>query len=96
MGSIAKQQASIAQHALRELTPIAVTQLTTQQAADLLNVSRPLLVKLLEAGEIAFESVGTHRRVTYANVLAYKTRDDQKRAETVDELTAKAERLGLR
>jgi excisionase family DNA binding protein len=61
--------------------------LTTQQAADMLNVSRPYLIKQLEAGKIPYEMVGTHRRVPFGAVLDYKRRDDQHRREVVSELT---------
>lgn len=65
-------------------------ELTTQQAADILNVSRPFLVKLLEAGDIEHHKVGSHRRVSMSNLMAYKDHRDKGRSEGLREL----QRLG--
>lgn len=67
--------------------------LTTQQAADLLDVSRPYLIKLIEKGDIAHSMVGRHRRVKAEDVLAYKSARDKTRAEALDELISDSKDL---
>lgn len=70
-------------------------ELTTQQAADLLNVSRPYLVRLLESGQIEFRKVGTHRRVMAESLYDYKRRALVAQKDAADELSALGQEMGL-
>lgn len=73
----------------------AHAELTTQQAADLLNVSRPFLIGLLDDDEIEYRRVGKHRRIKAQSLMAYMARDDQERREAADELTRLNQEMGL-
>lgn len=69
-------------------------ELTTQQAADLLNVSRPYLIGLLERGEIDYRLVGRHRRIRFDALMDHMRQDDAKRKVAIDELTRLDQELG--
>ena len=70
-------------------------ELTTQEAADLLNVSRPHLVKLLEDGALPHHKTGKHRRVRFADLMQFKTQRDQDSERAMSELAAQAQELGM-
>jgi excisionase family DNA binding protein len=70
-------------------------ELTTQQAADLLNVSRPFLIKLLKEGNLDYRMVGTHRRIRLEDLLVYKDQRDAERRRLLGEITSESQELGL-
>lgn len=70
-------------------------ELTTQEAADLLNVSRPHLVKLLEEGQLAFHRTGKHRRVKFADLMAYKEMRAAESEQAMALLAQQAQDLGM-
>ena len=76
------------------LTPIHA-EMTTQEAADFLNVSRPHLIGLLERGELPFRRVGTHRRVRFGDIEAYRQKLQADRAKVLDDLAALSQDLEL-
>lgn len=70
-------------------------ELTTQEAADMLNVSRPHLVKLLESGALPFHKAGKHRRIRFADLMAFKAERDRTSTEAMEELARQAQELQL-
>lgn len=69
-------------------------ELTTQQAADMLGVSRPFLIKLLKDDQIEYRTVGRHRRIQLVELLKFKEKNKKERAKALDELTKIGQELG--
>jgi len=70
-------------------------ELTTQQAAEFLKVSRPFLIQLLEQKKLPFRLVGTHRRIRFEDVLRYKENIDAERRKVLDQLAAEAQEFKM-
>ncbi|WP_198935503.1 helix-turn-helix domain-containing protein [Salinivibrio sp. ML323] len=76
------------------ITPIHA-ELTTQEGADMLNMSRPTFIKLLDANEIPYSRTGNRRKVAYADLMAYKNRLEEKRLAALAELSALDQEMGM-
>lgn len=77
------------------LIPISSSDLSTQEAADLLGVSRPYLIKLLEQKKIAYHKIGSHRRVHFMSLMEFKEEFEKKSEKAMDDLVQQAQELGL-
>lgn len=88
-----------AAHELRRGRGISILpvgmELTTQQAADLINLSRPFLIRLLEAGQIPYHMVGTHRRIRLDDLLVYRRRRSLERRAMLAGMASEAQELGI-
>lgn len=85
--------------AMANRTPMSLiphdAELTTQQAADYLNVSRPHLIRQLEANKLQYRKVGSHRRVRFADLIEYERACRREQKQALVDLNEEAERLGL-
>lgn len=89
-------QVITAMRAGRAITVAPLAQrLTTQEAADLLGISRPTMIKLLDDGKLPFEQPGRHRRIRLDDLLAYRDERRQERGKALDELVRQTDALGL-
>ena len=77
------------------VTPITHEMVSTQDAADILNISRPYLIGLLDRGEIPFVKVGSHRRIRFSDLMDYKKKRDAERQRSLDEIAQMSHEAGL-
>src|SRR5258708_5265274 len=84
----------LARHKVVTIVPLN-RELTTQEAAELLNVSRPYLIRLLDQGAIPYTRTGTHRRIRFDDLMRYKAERDAAREQALDELTRINQEMGL-
>ncbi len=70
-------------------------EISTQQAAEILNVSRPHIIKLLEKGNIPYKKVGSHRRILLQDILEYESKFKKKRRKQLNSLASEAQKLNL-
>jgi len=70
-------------------------EISTQQAAEILNVSRPHVIKLLEKGDIPYKKVGSHRRILLQDILEYEAKFKKKRKKQLNKLASEAQKLNL-
>jgi excisionase family DNA binding protein len=94
MAMLLKISTEMSQGKAISLIPINA-ELTTQEAANMMNVSRPHLVKLLEQEALSFHKVGTHRRIYLKDLLTYMEDNDKARRQSLDDLAALSQELGL-
>ena len=71
------------------------SELTSQEAADMLNISRPSLIQLLDEGKIEYRKVGTHRRVRFESLMKYRRQVEAARRAALEELAAYDQELGI-
>lgn len=93
-GTLVKMLAEIGNGNAVTVVPV-LAELTTTQAADLLNVSRPHLIKLIERGELKHKMVGTHRKLLARDVLAYQAKVYAAQGEALDAMAALDQEMGL-
>lgn len=96
--SVLPQLAEILSHLAKGNTVNIVplkSELTTSEAAEILNVSRPYLVELLESGKIPFRKVGVRRRILTQDLMVYKEKIDSQRGNVLAELSAQAQELNM-
>lgn len=74
---------------------VGAAEFSTQEAADILNVSRPFLIDLLEKGEIVFRKIGKHRRISALSLMKYKSKLEEENKKILDELTLLAQKHNL-